>query len=124
MRRNSSRSLVSFQFLYLIKPIVVVTPYGSHQPVPEQEIQPIITFEVLVVLVMIHRGVYPFAQPMPAEPLGVEFPSKVSIYIINYREEEEDEKVQFVYWDREKKDNEYPHFDDRFQRMEGVSGPG
>ena len=108
--------------LYRFKTFIIIRPDGSHHTVPEQEIQTIVSFEILVVHIMIHRSIDPFTQPMLTESLWIEFPTQVSVHIINDHEKEEKNQVVEMNGDGENKNQKDARFQNSFQRMEGISG--
>ena len=83
--RNEDRKDKLFHCFYFIKLLIVITPYRSHYSVPDQKIQTIVAFVKLVMLVMVHRSIYPFTKPVPAESFRIKFPAQVTIYIIDNR---------------------------------------
>src|SRR5688572_20438016 len=78
--------LSPFQFF---KPFIIITSYCSHHPVPEKKIQTIISFEILMVQIMINGGVDPFAQPIPAKTFWINLIACMAIHIINNRKQKE-----------------------------------
>jgi hypothetical protein len=73
--------------------------------------------------IMVDGSIYPSAQPMPAEPLGIEFISQMSIYVINDHGQKEKIQVQLMNRNSEKKNSEYARFYNCFERMERICGP-
>lgn len=106
------------------KAFFIIRTNSPHQPVPEQEIQTIIPFEILVVHIMVHRSIDPFAQPVFTESLWIQFPAQVPVHIINDHEQEKENQVIEMNRNAKYKNEEDAGFQDRFQRMEGVGGKG
>ena len=71
---------------HFLKPLVIILPSGTHQPIPKGKVQAIVALEVLVVLVVVYRSIEPFAQPMAVGTLGKEFVAEVAIYIVQRHE--------------------------------------
>jgi hypothetical protein len=77
-----------------------------------------------MVLIVVHGGIDPFSEPVSAETFGVDLPSEVSINVVDDGHQKEDDEVQGVYGNGEQEDDEDPYFEDGFQWMECVCGPG
>ena len=99
-------------------------PHGAHPPVPECEVKAIIALKILVVLVMAHRSIDPFAQPVPAETFWIQFVSQVPVDIIDNHKEKEDIKMQWMNGYGKKKNGKYTCFYYSFQRMKSIGRPG
>lgn len=70
MTLEKMKASVSFAF-HFFKLFVIIRTNGTHQPVPEEEVEAIIAFEILVVHIMIDRGIDPFAEPVLTESFRV-----------------------------------------------------
>jgi len=68
---HKTRSAQNKSAFYFFEFLFVVGSNGSHPSVPEKKIQTIISFEVLVVLVVIDGCIDPSSQPMTAEIPGI-----------------------------------------------------
>src|SRR5271155_6275681 len=90
-KRNCFFSRIDFTEFF-----VIILSQGSHHSIPEQKIQPIISFEMLVMLVMIYRSIYPFSQPVTAESFWIQFKPEMPIHIIDYRKQKENNEMQIV----------------------------
>ena len=73
---------------------------------------------------MVHRGIDPLSQPVLAESFRVEFPTQVTVYIVDDHEQEKEDQVEKMYRDRENENEEDTGFQDGFQRMEGIGRKG
>jgi hypothetical protein len=98
--RSSVEILSPFEFF---KPLIIITSYGSHHPVPEQKVQPIISLEILMVQVMIDGSVDPFTQPVPAKTFWINLITRMAVHIINNRKQKENGQMKTVNGNGEKK---------------------
>lgn len=65
---------------------MVILPGSAHQLVPKSKVQAIIALKVLVVLVVVHRGIEPLAQPVAVGTLGKKLVAQMAIYIVQGHE--------------------------------------
>ncbi len=112
-----------FPRLHFFKSFIIIIPDRSHHPVPEKKIQTIISFEILVMQVVINGGVDPFTKPIPAKTFWIEFITCMAVHIINNRKQKENGQVKTMNGNGKKKNGDDPYLNDPFQRMEGISSP-
>ena len=96
---------------------------GTHPPVPKGEVQSVIGFNVLMMVVMIKPGVQPSAKPAFSEPGRIQFISQMAIYIID--EHNKDKCHQCIPVQGQNKNYDYNDtgFHESFQRMKGKCSP-
>lgn len=104
--------------------LVIVRPDGTHYPVPEQKVETIIAFEMVVVQIMTYRCVDPPADRATAESRGKELIAQVPIDIDGKTDQEKEEQMPQGDGDREEENDVYEGFRHGFQRMEGIGRPG
>src|SRR3990170_3443588 len=97
--------------LHFFKPFIIITSYRSHHPVPKKKIQTIISFEILMMQVMIDRGVDPFAKPIFAKAFWIELITCMPVHIVNNRKQKENRQMQTVNRNGEQKNSDDPYLD-------------
>lgn len=110
--------------LDLVEALVVVCTNGSQHAIPEKEVEAIIAFEVLVMLVMVHRCIDPLTNSSALKAFRIQFISQMPIHIVHDHEQEEDHQVRCMdgYGEHEYYQNAYLH--QSLQRMKCISSPG
>jgi hypothetical protein len=103
---------------------IIILSQGSHPPVPKQKIKAVIALEILVVLVMTNGGIDPSSYPGFMKILGVKFPAKVSVNIVDNHEKEKDQYLKFMNGDGKKENNQDAGFNECLQGVEGIGRPG
>ena len=104
--------------------LIVVLSQGTHDAVPEQKVESVISFEELVMLVMGNRGIDPFSDTGAMEIFGVEFPSEMTIDVVDDHEKEKDHKICSVHGKGKEKDDQDACLYNGFQGMKGIGSPG
>ena len=109
---------------HFVKLAVVIVPERTHDTIPEQEIQAVVAFEELVMLVVVYGSIDPFTQPVCIEAFRIELPAAVTVNIVNDHEQEEEGQMKLVNGDGKQEDDNNTYFHEGFQRVKGIGSPG
>lgn len=106
--------LSDFSVFHFIVLLIIIASDGSHQTIPKQKIQTIVSFKVLMMLIVIHRCVDPFANPCALKILWKQFPTQMAIHIIKHLKQKEKEQMCFGYWNGINEYNKNSYFQNCF----------
>jgi hypothetical protein len=107
-----------------VKSFFILCVVGSHPPIPEVEIEAVISPKILMMHGVICRRIEKFTQPGAKKPRGENLKPAVPKYVEGDLPDHEKKKGQRM--DRIKDKNEWENscLHHRFPRIEGVGGPG
>lgn len=67
----------------LVKGFIIILTKRTHPAIPAQKIQPIIAFEIFMMLIMTGGRIDPFPNTGFVKPFGIQFPTQVAVDIVN-----------------------------------------
>jgi hypothetical protein len=102
----------------------IVGMLGTHQPVPDPEIEPVIAPEFAVMKIVVNGSIEYFEEERLSEAAGQDLVTQVAIYIDDKSADREQQDGQGMNRDHKDDDQQHGAFRPCLDEMKGIRGPG
>ena len=109
--------------IHLLITIIIILTNRSQPAIPDQKIQAIIAFKMLVMSIVIDRSIDPSSYEMLVKPFGVQLIAQMPIYVVGNHKSQKSEQGSSVIRNQPNNEKNNGSFNHRFQRMKSISCP-